>query len=273
MAIHRNRLVAQLSRQDRQQMLAIGQSDQLVSGSVLCEPGDTLGAVYFPTNCTVSVSALAGGAARLGLTLVGREGMLGTSLLLGSRSSSLRTVVQTSGEALRIDATQFSDALDRSHTLQRSLLAHVPLVIAKIATTPACARFHTMERRLAYWLLMFRDRCEAPSFDMNQESLASLVGVRRVSITHAALELRRRGLIEYHRGHVVVLDDVGLETAACECYAADRTLMKDLKGLDRRPTTSPATIRCRAKVMTPSMPCTCSAEPATSKDRYTRSVA
>ena len=227
MAIHRNQLVAQLSGRDRRAIVAIGRSEQMVSGSVLCEPGDSLEAVYFPTSCTVSVSALAGGAA-LGLTLVGREGILGTSLLLGSRISTLRTVVQTSGEALRIEATAFSDALEHSPTLQRSLLAHVALVMAKFATTPVCARFHTIEGRLAYWLLMFRDRCEAPSFHVIHDRLASLVGTRRASVTLAAIDLRRRGLIDYRVGDIVVLDGVGLETAACECYARDRTFMKQL---------------------------------------------
>jgi len=232
MAIHRNQLIARLSRQDRQQLLAVGRLEELTPGTVLCEATGGPAAVYFPTSGTASVIAEAVGTAGLGLALVGREGMLGMHLLLGSSTSSLRVVVQTCGRAVRLDAEELAGMLHRRMTLRLSLLAYVPVFLEQLAATVVCARFHAVEARVARWLLMGHVRGEGIPLHITHESLASLLGVRRVSVTVAAHELRRRRLIDYHRGEVVVLDPIGLEAAACECCTAHRARDKKIEWVD-----------------------------------------
>ena len=225
MAVHPNKLLAQLSGRDQRLMLAAGETVRVASGEILCEPGEAIGSVYFPTSGTVSLLSLAAGRAGFGRGVVGREGMIGTPLVLRSATAMFRAVVQASATALRIDAAKFSEALLVSQTLQRSLLGYVGYVMDQVASSVVCARFHDLESRLAGCLLVNRDRGESCRFHVTHGILAGMLGVRRSSISLAAYELQRRGLIEYHRGEVSVIDAIGLEDAACQCYKADRARM------------------------------------------------
>lgn len=154
--------------------------------------------------------------------MVGREGMLGAQLALGVSSIPLHALVQGAGTAWRIAAAPFRHALSDSKALQLSLNRYVYVLMAQLATSAACTRFHRVEPRLARWLLMTQDRAHSDSFHLTHELLAHMLGVRRVGITGAACDLQRLGLIRYRRGAITVLDRAGLEAAACSCYAADR---------------------------------------------------
>ena len=153
--------------------------------------------------------------------MVGREGMLGAQLALGVATAPLRALVQGAGTAWRIGAGAFRRELARSPALQRSLDRYLYVLMAQLAASAACLRFHLIGPRLARWLLMSQDRAQADSFRVTHEFLAYMLGVRRVGITAAAGGLQRSGLIDYHRGELTVLDRAGLEAAACDCYAAD----------------------------------------------------
>jgi CRP-like cAMP-binding protein len=222
MANFENHLIAPLPRQDRMRLLALCESVRLEVGTMLCEPGEPTRHVYFPNDCFISLVTAIEGEPGIEVGMVGREGMLGAHLVLGVDAIPLHALVQGSGTARRIAAAPFRRELARSKALQRALNRYLYVLMAQLATSAACTRFHSVGPRLARWLLMTQDRAHSDSFHLTHEFRAHMLGVRRVGISGAASDLQRRGLIGYHRGEITVLDRAGLEGAACGCYAADR---------------------------------------------------
>jgi CRP-like cAMP-binding protein len=119
---------------------------------------------------------------------------------------------------MRMSAASFRKAFAASEPLQRGVHRYTNALMAQITQTAACNRFHVVEARLARWLLMTRDRLASGQFLLTQEFLSHMLGVRRVGVTEAASALQQRGLIEYSRGNIKILDHAGLEAAACTCY-------------------------------------------------------
>jgi CRP-like cAMP-binding protein len=223
MAHAENRLIALLPRPDRASLLAVCESVQLELGTVLCKPGETTRHVYFPSDSVISLlTAAVEGEPGLEVGMVGREGMLGAQLALGVSAIPLHALVQGAGATWRVPVAAFRRELSSSKALQVSLRRYVYVLMAQLATSAACTRFHNVEPRLARWLLMTQDRMHSNTFHLTHEFLAHMLGVRRVGITGAASGLQRQGLIRYRRGDISVLDRIGLEAAACSCYAADR---------------------------------------------------
>ena len=178
--------------------------------------------MYFPTEGFISLVAMIEGTPGVEVGMVGREGMLGAELALGVPTAPLHALVQGAGASWRIEATAFQRELSASPGLQRSLHRYLYVLMAQLATSAACLRFHQIGPRLARWLLMTQDRANSNSFHVTQEFLAYMLGVRRVGVTMAAGVLQRSGLISYHRGDFTVLDRSSLEAVACGCYAAGR---------------------------------------------------
>lgn len=222
MAGPKNLLIARLPRRERSRLLAVSEPVQLELGVVLGEPGSVTPDVYFPDSGFVSLVATLARQPALEVGMVGREGMLGANLVLGVPTASLYALVQGSGTARRIGAAPFRDVLAGNEVIRETLNRYVQVLMAQLATSAACTRFHTLQPRLGRWLLMSQDRAQSDSFHLTHEFLAYMLGVRRVGITRAANDMRQLGLIRYHRGEITVLDRAGLEAAACSCYAADR---------------------------------------------------
>ena len=223
-----NYLVDLLPRRDRVRFLAACESVDLTLADVLCKPGKPTKYVYFPTEGFISLIAEVKGSPGVEVGMVGREGMLGVQLALGVATAPLHALVQGAGKALRIGTAAFKVELARSPALQSELNRYLYILMSQLAESAACVRFHQIGPRLARWLLMSQDRSQADSFDVTQEFLAYMLGVRRVGITSAAGALQRDGLISYHRGRLTVLNRKGLERAACVCYAADQKTYADL---------------------------------------------
>ena len=215
----RNGLLAALPRACYEKLLPALVPVVLVFGDILYEPGKPMRDVYFPVNCLVSLLTLVEGHLALEVGMVGREGMVGVALALGIKDSPMRALVQGAGPALRMSAARFSRELGSSPSLRRGINGYIHVLMGQISQTAACNRFHNVEARLARWLLMTRDRMGVPQFRMTQDFLASMLGVRRVGVTESASALQRRKLIEYHRGSIHILDQGGLEAAACSCYS------------------------------------------------------
>ena len=213
-----NRLLASLPRKSYRGLLPGLAPVTLDFGHVLYEPGARIRDVYFPGNSVVSLLTVVDGHSALEVGLVGHEGMVGIPLALGVDISPVRALVQGGGAAMRMSAGAFRKALDASEPLQRGLLRYTYGLMAQITQTAACNRFHVVEARLARWLLMTRDRVGSRQFRLTQEFLSHMLGVRRVGVTHAASALQRRGLIEYERGNIRIMDNAGLLAAACSCY-------------------------------------------------------
>jgi CRP-like cAMP-binding protein len=213
-----NSLLAALPGRDYRRLYARLEPVTLTFGEVLYRPGEPIRHVYFPTNSLVSLLTLVEGHMALEIGLVGREGMLGIPLALGTKDSPVRALVQGSGTALRMSAAHFLGNLRQSAPLQREVHRYVHERLVQITQTAACNRFHLVEARLARWLLMTRDRVRSDQFRLTQELLGCMLGVLRVAVTRAASALQKRELISYRRGEIRILDGSGLEAAACRCY-------------------------------------------------------
>ncbi len=225
-----NRLLEALPRNDRQRLLKCCELVDLKFGEVLCEPGQQIQHVYFPTGSFISLTTTIDACEHMEVALVGNEGMIGNALTLGVEISPLRALVHGQGSAWRMAALTFSGELERSAVLQRLLNRYLCVVFGQLAKLILCTRFHLLEPRLARWLLMTGDRAQADEFHMTHEFLADILGMRRVGITKAAKVLQDRKLISYSRGNIKILDRGGLQAVACSCYQADKAIYAKMLG-------------------------------------------
>jgi CRP-like cAMP-binding protein len=188
-------------------------------GQVLYSPGIQQTYVYFPIDCIVSLLYVMEDGSSAEIASVGNEGLVGTSLFLGGQSVPNHAVVQSAGSAFRMAARFIRKEFLRAGPVQGLFLRYTQALIAQMIQTAACNRHHSVEQQLCRWLLLTLDRVPAGELVMTQELVASMLGVRREGITHAAGRLQDAGVIRYRRGHIAVIERSGLETRACECYA------------------------------------------------------
>ena len=216
-----NQLLAALPASARDRFLDDCTRIDLVLGSILCEEGERMLFVYFPIDSFISVLKTVDGHSTIEVGMIGSEGMYGYNAILGQNLAPLRALIQGAGSAWRMKVTTFRRLLEDMPVLRSLVKRYVDVLLRQLAQTAACTRFHVVEERLARWLLMTQDRAHSDSFDVTQEFLAFMLGVRRVGVTTAAGALQSRKLIRYKRGNVTVLDRGRLEAAACTCYRSD----------------------------------------------------
>ncbi len=228
-----NRLLALLSIAESERLFNDATLVDLTFGNTLWEQGDRMRHVHFPTTGFISLLTTVNDHT-LEVGMVGDEGMCGHSLVLGVDVAPLRALVQGAGQSLRFKASTFKQHLESSPALRKIMLGYVHVLVGQLAQTAACTRFHMVEARLARWLLMTQDRAHADTFDVTQDFLAFMLGVRRVGVTAAARTLQSRNLIRYSRGHMDVFDRKGLEAAACICYASDLETYRRVLGARKK---------------------------------------
>jgi len=196
-------------------------------GDTLYESGGQLRHAYFPTTAIVSLHYILESGSSAELAGVGNEGMLGISLFMGGDTTPSSAAVQTAGYGYRLPANLLKQEFSCGGLLQRLLLRYTQALMTHMFQNAACYRHHSIEQQLSRWLLLTLDRLPSNELVMTQELIASALGVRREGITEAAGNLQRAGIIRYRRGHISVLERLGLEANTCECYSVVR------KELDR----------------------------------------
>lgn len=191
---------------------------ELERGQVLHEAEEAIREVYFQNDALISILSLLSDGSTIEIAIVGREGLSDTSALLGAEVSPHQSLVQIPGSAFRMKIAPFKEELKRGGAFQTILLRYASLLIAQISQVAVCNSLHTIEERLARWLLTSATRIESNELPLTQEFLSHMLGVRRAGVTVAARTLQKAGLIKYNRAHITIIDYEGLESTACECY-------------------------------------------------------
>lgn len=174
--------------------------------------------VYFPDSGVVSVVAVYADGSIIEMATIGREGCTGVQAIFGAEISSVRLLVQIPGDAVRISRAAFTRAMGSMPSFQGLMYAYVQAFLEQVMVSVACNGAHNLKQRLARWLLMMRDRADEDALQITQNLLGEMLGVQRPTITNAARELERAGLIARGRRQVTILDRQGLLAASCECY-------------------------------------------------------
>jgi CRP-like cAMP-binding protein len=192
-------------------------SVKLTLGEVIYRPDEVLHHVYFPTTAVISLLNDLEDGSGVEVGLVGFEGFAGISAALSVPENQLATIQHT-GTAFRLDAEIFRDEFYKCGALHEMVVRYMYALSSQIAQSVVCNVRHSIEQRLVRWLLMHHDRVQDREFTLTQEFVASMLGVRRAGVSESAKNLQQRGLIDYRRGHIYIVDRAGLEAAGCECY-------------------------------------------------------
>jgi CRP-like cAMP-binding protein len=215
----RNHLLAALPQSDLDRLTPYLRLVPLSLGEAVYEAGVALGHVYFPVDSIVSLLNVMADGAAAEVAVVGNDGVVGVSLFMGGESTPSRAVVQSAGHAYRLKATILKSEFTRAGPMQNLLLRYTQALLTQMAQTVVCNRHHTLDQQLCRWLLLSLDRLPSSELAMTQDLIANMLGVRREGVNDAAGKLQEAGLIQYSRGHIVVLDRLGIEARTCECYA------------------------------------------------------
>ena len=214
-----NQLLASLPAENLQRLLSALEPKPIVLQRILHQPGDAIEYVYFPGGGFVSELTVLETGEMVEVATVGREGMVGIFAAEdGERSPSASMVQAATDICYRLPAARFRDAMDRRGAFQDLMTRYMRAHIGTIMQSTACNAIHTVEQRLARWLLMAHDRVGVDGFPLTQEFVAMMLGVSRPSVTIVAGTLQKAGLITYRRGRLEIVDREKLEAASCECY-------------------------------------------------------
>ncbi|MGB7196432.1 MAG: Crp/Fnr family transcriptional regulator [Collimonas pratensis] len=215
-----NHILHALPKNDYQRLLGHLEFIAMPQGMVLCEANSHLQNVYFPTSGIVSLMHETADGLSAEIAAIGREGMLGVSVCMGSTNNLSRAIVTSAGFGFSLNVKLLSEEFEKGTALQNVLLHYLQALMMQISQDAVCQRHHCVFQQLCRWLLLTLDRLPDNEIVATQSMIATLLGVRRESIAESASRLQQQGLIQYARGHLKVLDRTGLENHACECYAA-----------------------------------------------------
>jgi CRP-like cAMP-binding protein len=230
-----NRILASLPAEEWNRLLPYVGRARLQAGQSVCVPNRPIAFVYFLNSGMISKVATMRDGATVAVGLVGREGFVSTSVLLGVPSIPIRGVVQIEGDAFTIEPLLLIKMLPETPRLESMLRYYANAYWNQVAQVAACNRLHRVHERIARWLLMSRDRTDSDLLPLTQEFLAQMIGCRRSSVAAAMGSLEKTGLVRCGRGKVRIVDRGELEKTACECYGVIREFTKFLG----RPSTAP----------------------------------
>ena len=196
---------------------------ELPLGKVLSESGFRMTHLYFPTTAIISLLYELENGSTAEIAVVGNEGCVGVALFMGGHSTLSSAVVQSAGVGYRIKADIILEEFNKAGPVMHLFLRYTQALITQMTQTAVCNRHHTLDQQFCRWLLLSLDRLPSNKLVMTQELIANMLGVRREGVTEAALRVQKAGLIQYARGHITILDRVGLEHRTCECYQVVKT--------------------------------------------------
>ena len=214
----RNRLLLALPSSDLQRLTPELEQIRCERAQVLMEADSSLDHVFFPDSGVISAVAVYADGSIIEMATIGREGCTAVQAVLGAESSSIRLLVQLPGGAAKISRMAFTQAMEAMPSFRSLMYAYVQAFLEQVLVSVACNGAHSLKQRLARWLLTMRDRGDDDALRITQDLLAQMLGVQRPTITNAARELERAGLIARGRREVTILDRQGLIAASCECY-------------------------------------------------------
>jgi CRP-like cAMP-binding protein len=219
----RNRLLLALPSRSLKQLLPQIEHIRCHRDQVLVDADSSLDHVFFPDSGVVSVVAVYADGSVIEMATIGREGCTGMQAFFGATASSVRLLVQIPGSAAKMSRAAFVRAIESMPSFRNLMSAYVHAFLEQVLVSVACNGAHSLKERLARWLLMMHDRSDQDALPITQNLLAEMLGVQRPTITNAAQELERAGLIERGRRQVTILDRQGLLEESCECYQLVRT--------------------------------------------------
>ncbi len=225
-----NRLLSSLAAADIDAIRPHLETIDLPQETVLFEDGDSISRVYFPHRGIISLVVDLASGDTIETALIGRDSVVGGASAIDGKIFLNRAVVQVVGAASVLSADRLRQAAAQSADLRAILMRHDQAVLAQSQQSAACNATHTLEARLARWLLRCRDLLDSEDIPLTQEFIAQMLGVRRTSVTLVANTLQQAGLIAYKRGHIRVQDVEGLKESACECYETLRSHADRLLG-------------------------------------------
>ena len=221
----RNRLLLALPTRNLKRLMPDLEHIRCQRELVLMDADSSLDHVFFPDSGVVSVLAVYADGNIIEMATIGREGCTGMQAVFGAKSSSVQLLVQIPGSAAKMSRGAFMRAMQSMPSFRSLMYAYVHAFLEQVMVSVACNGAHSLKERLARWLLMMRDRDDDDVLPITQSLLAEMLGVQRPTITNAARELERAGLIERGRRQVTILDRKGLAAASCECYQLVRARM------------------------------------------------
>ncbi|TAK81584.1 MAG: Crp/Fnr family transcriptional regulator [Betaproteobacteria bacterium] len=232
MARNENLILAAIPERDYRQLVPQLEIVALRPGETLYAEAAPIGLLYFPVGSIISLLSASAAGDTAEIALVGNEGMVGVSALLGGNRAITQSVVHSAGKSRRVGAGAFVELFERSPGVRKVIMRYLRSVLVQAAQSAFCHRHHSLEQRLCRWLLQSVDRMPSHELYMTQELMGVMLGVRREAVTLAAARLQASGALRYSRGHLTVLRRDTLEKRACECYAAlkveSERLLRDL---------------------------------------------
>jgi CRP-like cAMP-binding protein len=187
-------------------------------GDVLYEADEPITNVYFPVTGAASIIAQDPDGRSVDVAVVGNEGFVGLPVFLGTDQIPTKALTQVPGGAIRMSASAFREEIAHGGKLVDLMMRYAQMRMVEMSQTILCNRFHGIVERTARWLLQLNERVEEAPFELTQQFFATMLGANRPNVTEAARALKERGLIDYSRGTIDVLDAEGLEAASCDCY-------------------------------------------------------
>ena len=226
-----NRILQAIPDNEHECIARIVERVELHTGQLLYEQGGPMEFAWFPASGLLSTIVLMQDGTSVESSAIGREGLVGLTLALGETISSQRVITQVDSESWRIPARQFQSVSVECPKLRELLFRYSVALLQQARRNAACNRLHTLDQRMARWLLFTHDRVGEPEYNLTQTFLAEMLGVERPTVSVSAGKFQRAGLISYKRGRFKLLDQERLKQTTCECYFATSEIYQRLLGV------------------------------------------